>query len=115
MLTALQNDLFDDEQAPKHPANDNNPWPEFFWAYHDKHPEVYEVFKRFTFDVIATGIKHYASAAIVHRMRWWSEIERDDLEPFKIDQRLCTYYGRMFMRDYPEHAGFFRTRKTRMV
>jgi hypothetical protein len=34
-------------------------------------------------------------------------------EPYKINDHYSAYYARLFMRDYPEYDGFFRTRRTR--
>ncbi len=79
-----------------------------FWHYHKDNPHVYEMFKRFTFQ--ATRIKnHYSADAILHRMRWFTEIETHG-DIFKINNNYAAYYGRLFMKDFPQHKGFFRTR-----
>lgn len=110
MLNALQTDLYVAEQVSA--ANDNSRWQRRFEVFHRENPHVYELFKKFTYQAIDAGLKHYAAAAIFHRIRWYSEIETKG-DPFKIGQNFCPYYGRLFMRDHPEHAGFFRTRKLR--
>ncbi len=79
-----------------------------FWRYHEDNLHVYEMFKRFTFE--ATRIKdHYSARAIFHRMRWFTEIETHG-DIFKINNNYSPYYARMFVKDFPQHKGFFRTR-----
>lgn len=92
-------------------ANDNfNPLVAEFERFHANNPHVYELFKKYTAEVILAGLKHYSAAAIFHRIRWHSEIETKGEEPFKMCQNHCTYYGRLFMKDHPQFDGFFRTR-----
>jgi len=95
-----------------HAANDNSvakdrPESE---AYHQQNPEVYELIKRFTLQVIAAGFKHYSITSIYERVRWHTMIETSG-DPFKINNNHRAYYARKFMEDHPEHAGFFRTRE----
>ena len=83
-------------------------WKEF----HHDNPRVYELFKKFTFQAIQAGRKNYSVNAIFERIRWHTDIETcgDD---FKLNNNHRAYYGRKFMRDYPEYDGFFRTRDTK--
>ena len=79
-----------------------------FWRYHGDNPHVWQMFKRFTFQ--ATNRKtHYSADAILHRMRWFTEIETHG-DIFKINNNYAAYYARMFMNEFPQHKGFFRTR-----
>ena len=81
-----------------------------WWEFHRENPEVYELFKRFAFEA-ARVRDHYSSDAIVHRIRWYTAIEtQDHTADFKINNNWTPYYGRLFMVDFPEHEGFFRTR-----
>ena len=79
-----------------------------FSIYHSKNPHVYELFKKFAFAAAAEK-KQYSADAVLHRMRWYTDIEtRGDI--FKINNNYAAYYGRLFMADFPQHEGFFRTR-----
>lgn len=79
-----------------------------FWRYHEDNPHVYAMFRRFTLQ--ATDRKtNYSARAIFHRMRWFTEIETNG-DIFKINNNYSPYYARMFMKEFPQHAGFFRTR-----
>lgn len=78
-----------------------------WWQYHKENPEVYELFKRFTLEVIASGHLRYSSKAIFERIRWHTEVETSG--EFKMSNNYTPYYARLFMWEFPEHDGFFRT------
>lgn len=77
--------------------------------FHQAHPEVWRYFEQFTFDRINQGFQHYSADAIMHRVRW--ETSAGSKTQFKISNNHVAYYARAFMRRYPQHNGFFRTRK----
>lgn len=83
---------------------------EEFWQYHNDNPGIYSWIKHFALQAIAAGHKHYAIASIVERVRWHTNIEMGD-DTFKINNTYRPHYARLFMSEYPEHAGFFRTRE----
>lgn len=78
-----------------------------WWMYHKDNPDVYKLFKRFTFDAIARGHENYSSKAVFERIRWHTEIETSG--EFKMSNNYTPYYARLFMWEFPEHQGFFRT------
>lgn len=70
------------------------------------------MFVRFTRDRIGRGFDHYSSDAIFHRIRWESsKPSYKEGEEFKLNDHHTAFYARRFMRMYPQHAGFFRTRE----
>ena len=82
-----------------------------FEKYNRDHPKVYEYFKRFAFEAIAAGQKEFSSDAILHRIRWFVTIEQSPYEDYKINNNYSSRYARKFIEDFPQHAGFFKTRK----
>ena len=46
-----------------------------WWIFHHDNPTIYELFKRFTFEVIERGHDKYSSKAIFERIRWHTDIE----------------------------------------
>ena len=81
-------------------------------AYHKKHPEVWDLFCRFTLIQIKKGFKHYGAHAIFQRIRWETDKPNvDGLSEFKIANNHFPFYARAFMKKYPEHKGFFRIRR----
>ena len=82
-----------------------------FEAFHTNNLHVYELFKKYTLQVIASGFNHYSARTIIHRIRWHTSIDTDDPEGFKINNNHSPYYSRMFVTEFPRHTGFFRDRK----
>jgi len=86
---------------------------ERFWAFHSQCPEVYALFKRFSFQIIKRGHIHYSAYAIGHVIRWHTAISKGPGEEFKLNNNYVPFYARKFMRDHPKHAEFFHTRVQR--
>lgn len=82
-----------------------------FFKFHKEHPEVWRLFRRFTFDRISLGFKHYSSYAIFERIRWETDqVPTEGKDEFKMNNNFRPFYARAFMKKYPEHEGFFRVR-----
>lgn len=91
--------------------------------FHCDHPEVWDLFVRFTFELIHRGFEHYSARAVFHRIRWeTAEARGVDSNEFKIGNNHSPFYARRFMRMYPEYGpseddegnriqGFFRIRE----
>tara|TARA_B100000963_G_C22628321_1_gene673527 strand:- start:1085 stop:1492 length:408 start_codon:yes stop_codon:yes gene_type:complete len=102
-------------------------------AFHKKHPEVWRLFVRFTQELIAAGHRHYSAKGIFERIRWeqdvvkpqWKEdgfvgsgcinggqpVSYAKKQHFKLNNNYSSFYARRFMTMFPDHGGFFRTRK----
>ena len=78
--------------------------------FHADHPEVWNLFERFTFQIINNGFKNYSVNAIFERIRWEHDVNSRSASSFKLNNNYRAFYARRFMRMYPEHDGFFRTR-----
>lgn len=74
-------------------------------------PDVWRLFCGFTFDRINRGFKNYSANAIFERIRWEKDVGGDGVAIFKLNNNYRAFYARAFMRKYPEHNGFFRTRE----
>ena len=85
---------------------------ENFRKYHAENPEVYEYFKRFAL-VVTQRRDVYSAKCIFHRVRWETMISGGLDDEHKIDDGWISHYARMFMEDFPEHEGFFKTRNRR--
>ena len=80
-----------------------------FKEYHDKNPQVFEMFKRFSQEAKQAGFKKFSAKAVFERMRWYTDIETKG-EPFKLSNNYHAYYARKLMEEVPEFDGFFRTK-----
>ena len=82
-----------------------------FEAFHAENPEVWTLFRRFSLEAVASGASHYSAHAIIHRIRWHTEIDNRDSDGLKINNNFFPYYARMFHLSLPEYDRFFRNRK----
>ena len=85
-----------------------------WWAWHKENPEFYELFKRFTFQAIQKGHRRLSAWLIVNRIRWETMIVTTGNE-YKISNDFIALYARLFMHEYPDYKGFFRTKPMKRV
>lgn len=84
-----------------------------FLKFHDQHPEVYELLKRFALEAIAAGRQQLSIALITERIRWETSVIGGN--EFKLNNNHRSFYARMFMDEFPQYEGFFRTRKQKAL
>jgi hypothetical protein len=84
-----------------------------FAQYHARNPQIYEEFKRFTFELISAGHRRLGSKQIIERIRWESMITTDGI--YKVNNNYTVDYAYLFEHDYPGYAGVFahRLRKSK--
>jgi hypothetical protein len=93
---------------------------EQFEAFHRDNPLVWVWFKSFANRAVHAGkVSHYSADAILHRIRWYVDIETTgageaDGKPLKINNNYAACYARLYAQTYPQHAGFFRMRKSQV-
>ena len=83
-----------------------------FEAFHKENPQVYELFRRFTFQAIDAGRKDFGAKAVMERIRWSSMVESSG-EIYKLNNNYTAFYARMFMDRHPLHEGLFHTRRSK--
>lgn len=72
--------------------------------------DVCDLFEKLALQIHGTGRKRYSSDAILHRVRWHYEIERND-RGFKANNNWTARLARWFLGRHPERAGFFELRE----
>ncbi len=81
-------------------------------VFHKEHPEVWHLFTDYTFERIRKGFRHYSAKSVFERIRWETDSPSYDKRfEFKVNNNFTCVYARWFMEVFPEHEGFFRTRK----
>ena len=83
-----------------------------FEMFDRANPEIYRLFKHYTFTMIHTGRVHYSARAIIHRIRWDTDLRARGEDGFKINNDYSPFYARKFEQEHPEHAGFFLKRRS---
>ena len=84
---------------------------EQFDRFHRENPQVYELFRKFTYQVIDAGRKNFGAKAVMERIRWSTMVETKG-DAYRLNNNYTAYYARMFMAAHPEHEGLFETRKS---
>lgn len=93
-----------------------------FVQFDDENPDVYTLFKRFTFEAIRAGHKRLSAWLIINRIRWETDVvtKGGDYDPtrgtyYKISNAFVALYARKFIEDHPAHADLFTLRKLEIV
>jgi hypothetical protein len=84
-------------------------WAEFE-RWHDANPHVWSMFVRFAFDAISAGRARFSARDIIHRIRWYTDVEMRAIDDFKINDHWSPYYARIFRRTYPQYTELFEFR-----
>lgn len=83
-----------------------------FIRFHRANPRVWELFKRFSMDLILAGRPHHSADSVIHRIRWETAIcTTDAASEFKINDHYSSLYARLFHLAFPDYGNFFRVRK----
>ena len=82
-----------------------------FVAFHNSHPEIWELFEHFAFEKIKQGFKNYSSKGIFERIRWEIALPEPEGSDFKLNNNYTAFYARTFMLRHPQYEGFFRLRE----
>ncbi|CAN0458279.1 unnamed protein product, partial [Phaeothamnion confervicola] len=74
----------------------------------EQHPDIYALFRKFTLEAIAKGMK-LGAKAVAERVRW--ETPATGEKPYKVANISVTYMALKFEKEHPQHEGFFKTHK----
>lgn len=83
-----------------------------FYQFDKDNPKVWELFVRFTFELIAKGRQRYSARGVFHRIRWETALTTSD-QLYKLNNNWSPCYARKFHTIYPEYEGFFSLRISR--
>ena len=86
---------------------------EKFKQFDKDNPHVWDLFVKYTEDVVRAGKKNYSSKAIFERIRWHTDIETKSDVQFKLSNNHTAYYARKYMDTFPDRQGFFNTKQLR--
>ena len=94
------------------PLFDRQAEPADFELYDKEHPDIWQNFEKITLNLVRHGSKHYGSRAIFEIIRYHRFIEKGD--DYKVNNNYTKNYALKFMREYPQHDGFFETREQKV-
>ena len=84
-----------------------------FETFDTKNPHIYKTFEKYALELIHSGHKHSSAWLVVNRMRWDSAIKTESTLDYKIPNDYIGVYARRFHKQHPNHANFFRVKKTK--
>ena len=80
-----------------------------FFRFHADNPHVYLLFDKFAHQIIAAGYQRYSADAVIHRIRWHTNIVARQ-PALRISNNHASYYARLWMRNNPRHTQLFELR-----
>ena len=87
-----------------------------FAQFDREHPEVWEAFKRFAWELVGVGRTHYSADAILHRIRWERTVNQQCDGGFKLNDHFSSRYARKLAAAEPEVFGkFFQFRELKAL
>lgn len=88
---------------------------ERFEEFDTKNPHIYKLFCKYTKQAVDSGKDRLSHWLVVNRIRWDTEVVTITDEKYKISNDFIALYARKFMKDFPEHEGFFKTKEMKRV
>ena len=88
----------------------SQPIKQKWWQFHKDNPHIYELFCKFTWEVINAGHENYSAKGVFARIRWHTDDETHG-EKFKLSNNYTPYYARLVMHYHKQYDGFFRTKE----
>lgn len=85
---------------------------EAFVIFDKDNPQIYQLFVRFAIQAINKGMKRIGGRFLFERIRWEVYVETS-AQDYKINNNFAPHYVRKFIREYPDWANRFETRRLR--
>lgn len=83
---------------------------ERFEEFDAANPQIYRLFSRFAVAALESGRKRYSADAILHRIRWFVDIETQGDESFKLNNNFSSRYARKLAAEDERFQTFFEFR-----
>jgi hypothetical protein len=113
MNTQMQLKLVLPEPRPIISTDRRGGLEESFKRFHAANPHVYEALKAVALWCVRHK-KRMGIKAIYERVRWEYSIATSG-SPYKLNNNFSAHYSRLLMKNEPELAGFFETRRRRAI
>jgi len=78
-----------------------------FKKYMKLNPESWDLFQHYTLEAIDNNFTKLSATAIISRIRWESQMIKDQTNKYKIQDHARPYFAKLFIFMYPEHSGLF--------
>lgn len=81
-----------------------------FADFHQDHPEIFELFKKYAAQLYQKGFRRYSADAILHAIRWSYDVRHgpNPETPFpKVNDQFTAHYADLLRRSDTKFAKFF--------
>lgn len=90
---------------------DNRSIDDRFEEFLRDHPDVWDLFCRFAWELKLSGKERGSADAILHRIRWEHWTTSSGKKDFKINDHFSSRFARAMIEKCPAFVDFFETRK----
>jgi len=80
-----------------------------FWRYHQLNPHIFDLYKKFAYQLKNSGRQMYGSKSIIERIRWHVSVDTVG-EEFKISNNHGSCYARLMIITDESFKIFFKMR-----
>jgi len=80
-----------------------------FKKYDKENPQIWEAFKKYSWEAKQRGFQYYSAKGIFEIIRWNTATNGSD--GFKLNNNYHADYARKMMNVYPDFEGFFKVRE----
>ena len=91
---------------------DRRPMLERALQYDTDNPQVYRQLVVYAFQMLHAKRTRGSIDLLFQRLRWYTTVETQSEDDFKLNDQYRAYYARKLMAEYPELAGFFELRSS---
>jgi hypothetical protein len=84
-----------------------------FKTYDKENPQIWNKFKKYSFEAKEKGFSNYSANGIFEIIRWNTDLQQRD--KYKVNNNYRPDYARKMMKNFPEFKSFFRTRTLKAI
>ena len=85
-------------------------WDKRWMRFRDANLDVYELFKKFAVELVATG-KRFGTGLLVERVRWEKFFSKREGEVYKFNDGYAAYLSRDLAEDVPGFSKLVRQKR----
>jgi hypothetical protein len=86
---------------------------ERFAEFDEQHPEVYEMYKRFAFELRSRGCERGSTQQILGRIRWETNVNPGKDGGFRVNEQFKKLYAKKLVAEDESFRDFFEFRERR--
>lgn len=86
---------------------------EQFRRFHEANPHVARILAQMALDLKRRGRQHFGMKALFETLRFYSALQTEGGEEWKLDNSFTAHFSRLLMDEYPELSNFFEIRERR--